>query len=184
MEFVLSKEKQEATRKARLKHACLTATSARTVEGSGARGEPCRERCVPERGAPALAVYGCWSARARARVCVCTRVCTCARVACDLVHRRHVAQSIEAQGIASFQKIVSEGISDNLLKWKGIEATEKLARDPQQPRARAKASATLCASAAWAFEHTRKQADRPAGHSHSPGSVHATSSQQAVTERF
>ena len=95
-----------------------------------------------------------------------------------------MAQSIEAQGIASFQKIVSEGISDNLLKWKGIEATEKLARDPQQPRARAKASATLCASAAWAFEHTRKQADRPAGHSHSPGSVHATSSQQAVTERF
>lgn len=34
---------------------------------------------------------------------------------------------IEAQGIADFQKIVSQGISDQLLKWKGIEATEKLA---------------------------------------------------------
>lgn len=34
---------------------------------------------------------------------------------------------IEAQGISDFQKIVTEGINDNLLKWKGIEATEKLA---------------------------------------------------------
>ncbi|MGA8264505.1 MAG: prohibitin family protein [Ignavibacteriaceae bacterium] len=34
---------------------------------------------------------------------------------------------IEAQGIADFQTIVSKGISDQLLKWKGIEATEKLA---------------------------------------------------------
>ena len=37
-------------------------------------------------------------------------------------------KKIEAQGIADFQKIVSDGISPNLLKWKGIEATEKLAR--------------------------------------------------------
>ena len=34
---------------------------------------------------------------------------------------------IEAQGIADFQDIVAKGISDQLLKWKGIEATEKLA---------------------------------------------------------
>lgn len=34
---------------------------------------------------------------------------------------------IEAQGIADFQKIVSKGIDQQLLKWKGIEATEKLA---------------------------------------------------------
>ncbi|NCS90659.1 MAG: prohibitin family protein, partial [Ignavibacteria bacterium] len=34
---------------------------------------------------------------------------------------------IEAQGIADFQKIVSMGLNDQLLKWKGIEATEKLA---------------------------------------------------------
>lgn len=34
---------------------------------------------------------------------------------------------IEAQGIADFQAIVTKGISEPLLKWKGIEATEKLA---------------------------------------------------------
>ena len=34
---------------------------------------------------------------------------------------------IEAQGISDFQKIVSQGISPQLLEWKGIEATEKLA---------------------------------------------------------
>ncbi len=35
---------------------------------------------------------------------------------------------IEAQGIADFQTIVAAGISENLLRWKGIEATEKLAQ--------------------------------------------------------
>lgn len=35
---------------------------------------------------------------------------------------------IEAQGIKDFQDIVSEGISDKLLKWKGIEATQDLAK--------------------------------------------------------
>lgn len=34
---------------------------------------------------------------------------------------------IEAQGIADFQKIVSQGINEQLLRWKGIEATAKLA---------------------------------------------------------
>ncbi len=34
---------------------------------------------------------------------------------------------IEAQGIADFQRIVAAGISPQLLTWKGIEATEKLA---------------------------------------------------------
>ncbi len=37
---------------------------------------------------------------------------------------------IEAKGIADFQTIVSNGINENLLKWKGIEATEKLANSP------------------------------------------------------
>ena len=37
---------------------------------------------------------------------------------------------VEAQGIADFQKIVTQGISDQLLQWKGIEATEKLASSP------------------------------------------------------
>ncbi len=34
---------------------------------------------------------------------------------------------IEAQGIRDFNKTVAEGISDNFLRWKGIEATENLA---------------------------------------------------------
>lgn len=34
---------------------------------------------------------------------------------------------IEAQGVADFQRIVASGISPQLLEWKGIEATEKLA---------------------------------------------------------
>ena len=37
---------------------------------------------------------------------------------------------IEAQGIKDFQDIVSEGISEKLLKWKGIEATQELANSP------------------------------------------------------
>ena len=36
-------------------------------------------------------------------------------------------KAIEAQGIADFQRIVSFGISDELLRWKGVEATERLA---------------------------------------------------------
>jgi regulator of protease activity HflC (stomatin/prohibitin superfamily) len=35
---------------------------------------------------------------------------------------------IEAQGIADFQTIVTQGISDKLLQWKGIEATQDLAK--------------------------------------------------------
>jgi prohibitin 1 len=34
---------------------------------------------------------------------------------------------IEAQGVADYQRIVSSGVSDTLLRWKGIEATMKLA---------------------------------------------------------
>jgi regulator of protease activity HflC (stomatin/prohibitin superfamily) len=37
---------------------------------------------------------------------------------------------IEAQGISDFQQIVSAGITPSLLKWKGIEATQKLAESP------------------------------------------------------
>lgn len=35
---------------------------------------------------------------------------------------------IEAQGIADFQSIVTKGISEPLLQWKGIEATLELAK--------------------------------------------------------
>ena len=37
---------------------------------------------------------------------------------------------IEAQGIRKFQDIVTPAISDNYLKWRGIEATSKLAESP------------------------------------------------------
>jgi len=37
---------------------------------------------------------------------------------------------IEAKGISDFQNIVAQGISEPLLRWKGIEATEKLASSP------------------------------------------------------
>lgn len=39
-------------------------------------------------------------------------------------------KKIEAQGISDFQNIVARGISQQLLEWKGIEATEKLANSP------------------------------------------------------
>jgi len=35
---------------------------------------------------------------------------------------------IEAQGIADYQTIINQGLNENLLKWKGIEATRELAR--------------------------------------------------------
>uniref|UniRef100_A0A7S2H7B2 Prohibitin n=1 Tax=Helicotheca tamesis TaxID=374047 RepID=A0A7S2H7B2_9STRA len=39
-------------------------------------------------------------------------------------------KAIEAKGIAEFQSIVTSGISPELLQWKGIEATEKIAESP------------------------------------------------------
>eukprot|EP01125_Pyxidicula_operculata_P011950 TRINITY_DN3914_c0_g1_i1.p1 TRINITY_DN3914_c0_g1~~TRINITY_DN3914_c0_g1_i1.p1 ORF type:complete len:319 (+),score=54.59 TRINITY_DN3914_c0_g1_i1:25-981(+) len=39
-------------------------------------------------------------------------------------------KAIEGQGIANFQRIVSEGISEQLLRWKGIEATRELLDSP------------------------------------------------------
>jgi prohibitin 1 len=37
---------------------------------------------------------------------------------------------IEAQGISDFQRIVTQGISQPLLDWKGIEATIEIAKSP------------------------------------------------------
>ncbi len=39
-------------------------------------------------------------------------------------------KQIEADGIAAFQKTVSQGISDSYLRWRGIEATLQLALSP------------------------------------------------------
>jgi hypothetical protein len=39
-------------------------------------------------------------------------------------------KQVEADGIAAFQKTVSQGISDSYLRWRGIEATLLLAQSP------------------------------------------------------
>jgi regulator of protease activity HflC (stomatin/prohibitin superfamily) len=39
-------------------------------------------------------------------------------------------KQVEANGIAAFQQIVSQGISDSYLRWRGIEATLALAQSP------------------------------------------------------
>ncbi len=39
-------------------------------------------------------------------------------------------KKVEASGISEFQKIMVQGISEQLFRWKGIEATEKLAQCP------------------------------------------------------
>jgi len=42
--------------------------------------------------------------------------------------RESERKKIEAEGISEFQKIVSKGISDSYLRWRGIEATLQLAQ--------------------------------------------------------
>ena len=39
-------------------------------------------------------------------------------------------KQIEANGIAAFQQTVSKGISDSYLRWRGIDATVRLAQSP------------------------------------------------------
>src|SRR5579863_595288 len=41
-----------------------------------------------------------------------------------------VRKHIEALGIADYQSIISKGLNDQVIQWKGIEATEKLAESP------------------------------------------------------
>ncbi|MGH2523782.1 MAG: prohibitin family protein [Anaerolineales bacterium] len=48
----------------------------------------------------------------------------------DKEKREAERKRIEAAGIRDFQQIVAQGISQQLLTWKGIEATEKLSNSP------------------------------------------------------
>jgi regulator of protease activity HflC (stomatin/prohibitin superfamily) len=41
-----------------------------------------------------------------------------------------VRKHIEALGIADYQEIISKGLNNQVIEWKGIEATEKLAESP------------------------------------------------------
>ena len=55
-----------------------------------------------------------------------------ARMEFVLTKEKHEADSkiIDANSIAEVQRTVSKYISPNLLKWKGIEATQKFAESP------------------------------------------------------
>src|SRR5207253_1384777 len=44
--------------------------------------------------------------------------------------RESERKKIEAEGIREFQTIVSQGISDSYLRWRGIEATLQLSQSP------------------------------------------------------
>lgn len=41
-----------------------------------------------------------------------------------------IRKRIEGEGIRAFQRVVGEGVSEGLLRWRGIEATQKLAASP------------------------------------------------------
>jgi regulator of protease activity HflC (stomatin/prohibitin superfamily) len=48
----------------------------------------------------------------------------------DVARKTAQKRRIEAEGIAAFQKIVQENLTPSYLTWKGIQATEKLAKSP------------------------------------------------------
>ncbi len=48
----------------------------------------------------------------------------------DVARKEAQKRLIEAEGIAAFQKIVQENLTPSYLTWKGIQATEKLAKSP------------------------------------------------------
>ena len=48
----------------------------------------------------------------------------------DKAKKEAERKEIEANGIAKFQKIVNQTITPQLLKWKGVEATQEIAKAP------------------------------------------------------
>jgi hypothetical protein len=48
----------------------------------------------------------------------------------DRERKESERKKIEAEGISAFQQIVSQGISDSYVRWRGIEATLQLAQSP------------------------------------------------------
>ena len=48
----------------------------------------------------------------------------------DRTRQEAERKRIEASGIADFQAIISKGLSEQIIEWKGIDATEKLASSP------------------------------------------------------
>jgi len=52
------------------------------------------------------------------------------RFVLDRTRQEAERKRIEAAGIADYQSTISKGLSDRILAWQGIEATEKLAESP------------------------------------------------------
>ena len=52
------------------------------------------------------------------------------RFVLDKERQESERKQIQAQGIAAYQRIISEGLSEPILRWKSIEAMEKLAESP------------------------------------------------------
>jgi len=48
----------------------------------------------------------------------------------DKERQEALRKQVEAEGIAKYQSIVRQGLTNEYLQWKGIEATEKLAASP------------------------------------------------------
>ena len=48
----------------------------------------------------------------------------------DKAEKEAKRKEIEANGIAKFQKIVNQTITPQLLKWKGVEATQEISKSP------------------------------------------------------
>ena len=48
----------------------------------------------------------------------------------DKARKEAERKEIEANGIAKFQKIVNQTITPQLLKWKGVEATQEISKSP------------------------------------------------------
>ena len=44
------------------------------------------------------------------------------------LHKRKERKEIEANGISKFQRIVNQTITPQLLKWKGVEATQEISK--------------------------------------------------------
>ena len=48
----------------------------------------------------------------------------------DKARKEAERKEIEAKGISEFQKIITRTITPQLLKWKGIEATQEISKSP------------------------------------------------------
>ena len=48
----------------------------------------------------------------------------------DKAKKEAERKEIEAKGIAKFQRIVNQTITPQLLKWKGVEATQEISKSP------------------------------------------------------